>query len=312
MEGEFPTINISDEGRIETPTPVLPVAPKTAAPARIVRTFESDLARVMRDKKGSVIKIAMAEHKRRADEIEFKEKVPKKNIILLFFTLLSVAGGLAFLGFVFINKKTNEISISETKIVPIIFSEKQKDSDITGFSKTKLINKMGELLADTSLRLDTIENVPLLETVGGGSVPISTERFFSLLGTRIPPVLLRSFDSKFMLGIHAFNGNKPFIILKTDFYENAFLGFLKWEKDIPEDLLPFLGIQITGENRYLLDADFEDTIIKNKDARMLKRQDGEPILIYVIPNKETIIITTAEDTLNEVLRRLNAPAGTIK
>ena len=125
-------------------------------------------------------------------------------------------------------------------------------------------------------------------------------------------MLLRSLGPKFMLGVHVFNGNSSFLILKTDFYENAFLGLLKWENEMPEDLLPPLGVKLTNENRYLLDVGFRDITIKNIDSRAILDQSGKAILIYSIPNKDTIVITTGEDTLSEVVNRLNAPQPTIK
>ena len=39
-----------------------------------------------------------------------------------------------------------------------------------------------------------------------------------------------------MIGVYSWNGNQPFIILKTDSYENAFAGMLSWEKNIAGDL----------------------------------------------------------------------------
>ena len=110
-----------------------------------------------------------------------------------------------------------------------------------------------------------------------------------------------------MLGIHAFNGNRAFIILKTDFYENAFLGLLKWENYMAEEMLPLLGVNITSENKYLLDEKFTDTTFKNRDARVLYDNSGSPVLIYSMPQRDPIIITTGEDTLNEVVEKLNAP-----
>ena len=193
----------------------------------------------------------------------------------------------------------------EEKITPLISAEKQKEIEIPGLSDSKIIAKISEEMENRTLRLDTIENIYLTETVGDTKEtmvkgPIATEKLFSVLGTRIPSVLLRSLGPKFMLGVHVFNGNSSFLILKTDFYENAFLGLLKWENDMPGDLLPALGVKLTNENKYLLDIGFRDITIKNIDSRAILDQSGKAILIYAIPNKDTIVITTGEDTLNEI------------
>ncbi|MEK7582081.1 MAG: hypothetical protein AAB488_02000 [Patescibacteria group bacterium] len=319
MEEEQKTINISSDGKIEIPVaaPHANTEGPIVAPSRIIRTFESDIALTMKEKKGSVIKIAIAEQKKKSDEIAEVKSASRKNFILLFLTLLSLLGGLGFIGFVMLEKRGNQVTAIEAKITPLIFSEKQKEVEITGLSELKISAKIREEIESRTLRLDSIENIYITETVGETEEtitkePITTERFFSILGTRIPSVLLRSLDPKFMVGVHAFNGNSAFIILKTDFYENAFLGLLKWERDMPEDILPFLGTKFVNENKYLLDEEFRDITIKNIDSRAILDKNGKAALIYAIPNKETIVITTGEDTLNEVVNRLNAPEPTVK
>ncbi len=274
--------------------------------SRVVRTYEGDLALIMREKKGSVIKIALAEHRKRETEGERAMAAPKKNSIFLFSSLMAIVLSVALLGFVYFAKE-DENGAATIKVESLIFAEKQKAVDASGFSQAKLIAAVKAELGETTLRLDTIENIYFIEGAGAAKEKMPTERFFGILGTRVPAVLLRSLKENFMFGIHAFNGNQPFLILKTDFYENAFLGLLKWESSLASDLLPVFGTKITSENRYLLEKDFQDVTIKNIDARALTDEGGKTVLIYTIPNKETIIIGTAEDTLNEVIGRLNAP-----
>jgi len=321
-EGEQKTISISSEGKINTPTETPKITetittPTSTIPSRVIRTFESDIATAMKEKKGSVIKIAIAEQTKKSSEKEIEGKVSKRNYIFLGLTLISILGGLGFIGFVVWQKIGNEIAPIEAVVAPLIAAEKQKEIEITGLSESKIIAKIDEEMGNRTLRLDTIENIYLTETIGEtkeamAKEPITTEKLFSIIGARIPSVLLRSLGPKFMLGVHVFNGNSSFLILKTDFYENAFLGLLKWENEMPEDLLPPLGVKLTNENRYLLDVGFRDITIKNIDSRAILDQSGKTILIYSIPNKDTIVITTGEDTLSEVVNRLNAPQPTIK
>ncbi|MEK7143303.1 MAG: hypothetical protein AAB756_00570 [Patescibacteria group bacterium] len=274
---------------------------------RAVRTFERDLARVMKEKKGSVIGIAIREQRERENNVEKVEDTPRKKMLLIFFSALAIAGGLAFIGYFFINSNGKDETIGTIKINSLITAESNKEISVDGFSQIKLIKTVVLELASTNLRLDTVLNLYFTETVAGAKQKISTERFFSLLGGRIPPVLLRSLGDNFMFGIHVFNGNQPFIVLKTDFYENAFLGLLKWEGNMVSDILPIFGVRFNDENRYLIDKQFSDGTLKNIDVRKLIDNKGKIILIYAIPNKETIIIATGEDTLSEVVNRLNAP-----
>jgi len=49
---------------------------------------------------------------------------------------------------------------------------------------------------------------------------------------------------------------------------------------------------------------FVDVVIKNKDVRMLTDEYEHPILLYTFADKDTIILTTNEFTLKEILDRM--------
>jgi hypothetical protein len=49
---------------------------------------------------------------------------------------------------------------------------------------------------------------------------------------------------------------------------------------------------------------FSDTILHNKDARVVKDENGKIIFLYSFINSETIVITTNETTLREITTRL--------
>lgn len=272
-----------------------------------VRTYERDLARVMKEKKGSVIGIAIAQQRDRESNIREEEGVPEKNTLFLFFSVIAVVAGLLLLGYFFINTGGKSETAGTLKINSLINAENQKEIKVDDLSQTKLIKAVTQELASSNLRLDTVLDLYFTETTSGAKQKITTEQFFSLLGSRIPPVLLRSLGDNFMFGIHVFNGNQPFIVLKTDFYENAFLGLLKWEDSMTSDLLPLFGIKFDDTSRYLIDKQFTDGTLKNIDVRKLVDKIGKTVIVYAIPNKETIVITTGEDTLSEVINRLNAP-----
>lgn len=289
---------------------ILGVKSNVPSTSSVVRTYEGDLASVMKEKRGSVIKIAVSEQIKK-DLKTFSTQTTthsKTNLIILSIAGILFLSGISFLIFSYLNKKPETITEQIiNNATSIISSENQKEIATIGLSQSKLIKAVGDEVRTSNIRLDTLEEIYLTEEIGGTKQKISTEKFFQILGSRIPSVLLRSLDKNFMLGIHAFNGNQAFLILKTDFYENAFLGLLKWENDMPGELLSLLGVNINADNRYLLDKEFTDTTFKNRDARALFDNNGNPVLIYSMPQRDTIIITTGEDTLNEVINKLNAP-----
>jgi len=320
MEKEA-TISISPDGKLEEksfpaaparPAPVVTSVPTpTTPPSRVVRTFERDIANAMRENKGSVTSVALAEKRRQERGGGFTAAPSNKKLFIALgigaaFTVALAGGYFAFSG-----PSKEELRKFENIPPPLIAVEKRNAIPADNFSQLKLITALKAAAGDTSLRLDTIQETYFTTTTsnpeGDLTEKVPTERFFRLLGARIPAILLRSLNQDFMFAVHAFNGNQSVLILKTDFYENAFLGLLNWERYMAQDLLPALGTTFTDENRYLVTKTFEDLTIKNTDVRALTTNEGKIVLVYALPRRDTIIITTSEDTFTEVLARMNAP-----
>lgn len=141
---------------------------------------------------------------------------------------------------------------------------------------------------------------------------VTSNKFLEKLATRAPEELIRSIDDIFMYGIYALSSNQPFIIFKIGYYQNAFAGMLKWEKDMQEDIVSLFvkkGQMIEAETtEELINAtsSFADAIVKNKDARVLRNESGEIIFLYTFPDKDTLVMTTNADTLEQVTKRLLA------
>ncbi|MBX4215509.1 hypothetical protein KW797_01015 [Candidatus Parcubacteria bacterium] len=315
MEGEGTTISISPEGKLEEKSPPKPpaqaggAARSVPAATRVVRTLERDMAAAMRDGKGSVVSVALAEQRRRdAKEGTNEGAPPKKRLFLIIGVGAVLIGITAWVGYALATRPTAaEIKATQNIPAPLVFVERRRAIAADNFSQAKLIAAAKASEKNDTLRLDTIEETYFTLTAGDVTEKMTTERFMRTLGTRIPPVLVRSLGPDFMFGVHSFNGNAGFLILKTDFYENAFLGLLNWERDMAQDILPLFGTTFGDDNRYLTLKDFKDMTVKNLDARVLTTTAGDIALIYAFPKKDTILITTSEDTFNEVVNRLNAP-----
>jgi len=303
------TINVSEEGKIEQANAP---APQNVA-SRVVRTLEGDIASAMKEKKGSVVSIAIAEQKKREKEFHFEGEDKGKNSFFLFVSLTALAGGLILFGFVFIGGIGTKETSPELKTPALVLAEKEKLVEIVNATRSKIIAEVSKEIGQSQLKLDTVERVRFIEISGEIKTEMGTGRFLSVMGTHMPGILERSLSKEFMLGIHSWDGNQPFLVFKTDFYENAFLGLIRWERDMAEDLLPLFSKTLSEENKYLLEKDFLDVVVKNRDARVLYDNNGSISLIYTIPDKQTVIIATHEDTLIEVIDRLSAEnVGTVK
>jgi len=258
-----------------------------------VRTFKADIEKTIKSENISLSDVALAEEKRRRSLNLGEMTAPTQNwswkmgagigvVILLGLLILSKVANL-------LDSSPKNGSMSFGLPAPIIPADDSKEIQPQDLKVEVLQSnqKMGQLRY-----LYFTENKALLET----------SRFFNNLETSIPSAFLRNLDREFMLGTYQ---NKGFLILKTKSYELAFSGMLEWEKNMADDLLPILsGRKVTGS--------WEDRVVKNRDARVLKEDSGNLALIYAFLNRNTLLIAPDETIFSEALSRFNAPRSVIR
>jgi len=125
---------------------------------------------------------------------------------------------------------------------------------------------------------------------------------------------LRSLNPQWMLGNYAGNdGAIPFIILKDNFFQNAYAGMIAWEKSMADDLAPIFGYSSatsdsngtsTVASYFGIQGTWQDGVIMNKDIRSFEKPDGTVLLLYSFVDNGTIVITTDPAALTEILNRL--------
>jgi len=320
-EIEKDSLPVVKENIVEKEKPKQKVNPIMGAKTSIIkplRTYKDDIIEAIRRKKASLVTIVAAEQKERAKKAPLAPDLPShetrgKFIVIIISVALIVAGISSIVFFYFLN--TQKTAPKELGVSALVFSESEKEFEIIDLVGNDLINSLYAEKERDSITLNTIQHVYITKETLLGKRLIDTQDFFDMLQTQIPKPLLRSFESKFMLGIHAFNGNQPFFILKTKAFDNAFAGMLDWEETISRDLAPLFGPPINkslialegGRAIPTIDtAIFTDTIIKSRDARILLNEQGKIALLYSFIDKETVILTTNEHTFNEIVTRLSS------
>lgn len=283
------------------------------APEKIIRTYMSDMASVVRQNEVSVIKVALEEQKKREREDEFIkiEGTPKKKIFWAVGGMIILLGAFILSYFVFQKDKEKDIppvvaKPSET----LVSSEGSTDIDITNTTNK---NDFSNILAqELSVRnaTESIKEISLTQRKNEEKNLFSLENLFSLIEASIPGQLLRSFSGDYMLGsytpISAYDKNHLFLIIKINDYNQAYAGMLEWEKTMLDDLYSFFQINITNENKELFEKPFRDIIIKNKDVRILYTNEGADVLLYLFPNKNTLVITDNQEAIKQIIERLLA------
>ncbi|PIP73618.1 MAG: hypothetical protein COW88_01230 [Candidatus Lloydbacteria bacterium CG22_combo_CG10-13_8_21_14_all_47_15] len=281
-----------------------------------VRTLQSDIADVLKSGKVSKADVVLAEERRRrkrgtqSESTPEERKADRKSIIIGWSALSLLVIGIGVVSFAFFESRPDKqtVTVQPPLVVPrLIFVSEQQGFDITGKDREEILKNFAVIRKMFDLRLNTIAQIYIVRDIVGIRELVPADRFLSDIAEHMPSALGRSLTGEYMYGIHAFNGNTPFLILKIEFFENAFASMLRWEKDIVEDIMPIFGVSPVPA--WMFGASFEDMTYKNRDIRVIRDQMNEAALIYAFTDRGTLLITTDIDTFDEVAARLVTPVA---
>jgi len=305
----------------EAPTPV-----DTDA-VQPLETYQKDIESVVQDKSVSVLSIATAEAERRAkigDEGPEDPATKRSNFIR---NVAFIGGGLLLLvvasgALAYLVSRTSPVAPAQdvSANTPFISVDGIKNITITADEKrdTVLANINAARQA-TALSLGLIEQLVVSEssTTANGTVadPLSADDFFNLMAPDAPAALNRSIE-QYLLGVHVYDGNQPFIIAHVDSYEDAYAAMLGWENNIQRDLSPVFDYTptkhipeqnistTTSTLSPATSSNFVDKILENEDTRALVNNYGDVYLLWTFLDRNTLVITTNDATLREIISRL--------
>lgn len=315
------------------------------APAPMVRTFRNDVENAIMHNKTSVVSALAAEENRRAKAASNNLRGHRKALLspsaylLIGMSIMLIVGGVVGVGAYFYLRGADRV-VPQESIPSFIFLEKNEQLDVTGKTRGELVGQLVYYRDQADVRLGAITGLyPTIRTQnaqGGESVTLlDAPTFMGMLDTDAPQSLLRNLQKEMLIGIHEFDGNQPFFIFKTNAFQLVYAGMLEWENSMNLDLYPLFGPIVTQEPteevRVPLDvasttasdtapvevpaapaspgprvATFEDTIVGNVEARVLRNAQGDIVLLWALPDPETLIITTNEYTLREIRERMTA------
>jgi hypothetical protein len=318
-----------------------------------LRTYQGDMAEFIKEKNESVMTVTLKEKKRKEEKEEEKKKeekleedlktvetgakqsaLPQKtksknfktNILVVFFSLLLLAGGVVASIYIFKLLETEPISeiVIKTAIIP--YNSSAKLSNVT---KENLRSELAGLPLSNGINVVEISNV--------GGLPIQIAKdFFGLLGVSLPNALTRTLRSDYVVGVISKDAvNQPFLIITVDDFGRAFSAMLDWEKSMAGDLaflnfvvqiplVPKVDIinnasstatttlaasstkSVTNTTEKVQISSIEgpftwkDIIIKNKDTRGLVNKYNQVKIAYTFLDKNTILIVSDIGMIGEI------------
>ncbi len=271
---------------------------------RRLRTYQGDIATIMKSKQISEAEIVMAEQKKQYADDSHKKKLDTRarNDALKNILTVCIAIGLVAVGgyslYYILSRPDTVKSNAIDPIRPIFADEEIRVNLPSSTTRRDIISSIRGAAAKTTGVDSVITHVNLVETGVLGTSPLSTSRFFQIIDTHVPASLVRSLNSSFMVGSYK---KKPFMIFTTTFFESSFASMLEWETQIQPDMGPLF---ITESTSPMAANKFEDSVIRNKDARVLRDEVGNVLFLYSFPDREHLLIVANEATLSEVLARL--------
>lgn len=256
-----------------------------------IRTYASDMSKVIRSRGETLSSIVAAQQENQPrEQTPARAPLSQRTIFILGGALLFVVLGIVLIGTVmFLTRADEEVpSVSQSIIFP------NKTVSVSVLPGDDLIEALAIERAQATLSLGEIERIVVTQN----GVALPPQELALRLG--LPSALAREVVD-LMVGVHSFDRNQPFLILEVGAYDRSFNALLTWERDMGRSLGDFF--KPVSATSAAPNTVFADEIIRNNDVR--KSQALWPLL-YTFPTRTTIVITTNEFTLREVITRLGS------
>lgn len=272
-----------------------------------VRTYATDIGEMMKKEKGSVIKIALAEQKRRDEYKKKTDPTATRNIVVIMFGFILIVGGIMIFIYSIINRaKPIPVTNYAQTFPSFIFTENQVQIDMTELNRTELVNAIKVQVENTTLGAETINNLFVSYRSGKTQSQVPATVFLQKLGIEVPDMLFQNLYPAFSLGVYnQAEGNDLFMLFRIKDFNDTFLAMRDWEATMLTELVRLYDIDTSEYGKDIFNKDFETQTLFNKEARLLRDEDGQVILSYIFLDTRTVMITTDTDSVEEVINRLN-------
>lgn len=290
-----------------------------------IRTYESDVAEALAKQQATLATMAIAESQKKTGSETISNKPPSqigKKIFVSLLSIIFVAAGTAGAYYLYLQSPL----VPDPRAVPVIKIQSLVTPDIHqtlkfgNINRESLISTINSEFNKYSLEPGAILELIPGQEIGSTTVRMTGSQFIETTGLRMPDILKRSLTDQWMLGVYSgtdlsMTQNFPFILFKTDFFQNAFAGMLRYEPDMIDDLSRILdyedkariedNISTTSIASFFgIRGNFEDRVILNRDVREFISERGELLFLYTFIDKDTLLITTSEVVIPAIIERI--------
>jgi len=275
---------------------------KSEISGKVVQTYAEDMAKVIEDGTEGLVKKMIHGEEQHQEEKKNLSPESKKNKLFMFVGVLLIFLALTTLFYFILFKSENNTISVEKQFTPIIFHDRSTFVEILGFNKDEIKQTVLNQISATEVKNGGVEGIYLIEN---GKI-IGLRRFISMIeGNFVPDSNIFLVHDNFLMGVVNADIKGFFILLKVRSTADIFESLRAWEGKMFFDLYKFLGIELSKETNYLLTKNFENGIVENKNSRILYDKDGEIVLMYILADDNSIIITNTQSAAHEILLRLS-------
>ena len=185
----------------------------------------------------------------------------------------------------------------------IIFADQTNFLPVDGLTKEKIAETISNQANNTKVKTGGMEGIYLTEN----QKVIGFKQFATFMKSNLTTDQLSLISDNFLLGVlNEKNTKDLFMFLKVKSFSDIFPVMQNWESKMLYDLHGFFGVKLSPETNYLFTKSFEDGIVANKNARILRDNNGQIVLMYVFADDNSIVITNSENAVSEIILRLNS------
>jgi hypothetical protein len=275
-----------------------PIESTAIPPKKVIETLATDMAGVLGDESGGVVKKIIAAEEAREAEKNTLSPESKENRIYIALGSIFITISLVTFGYLFFKEKGRTVDVA-TPVDPMIFIDKIVFMDATELAKDDVVNSMIKEMLAPDIGNGAIEGVYLKKN----SMILGLRGFLNLMGSSLVLPANNVIDDNFLLGFLNDEGRGPFILIKVNSIPDVFNTFRTWEGKMYPELGNLLGMTERLESSAVAEK-FVDGFIENKNARFLYKNDGSIALVYALADEHHIVIANSTEAVREIIFRL--------
>ncbi len=271
---------------------------------KAVQTYAEDMAEVIADGSGGLIKNIIHEEEDREKEKELISPESTRNKLFAAFGSLLILASVGLVGFFFMNQLPSRVEV-ETPFTSMIFNDATGFIEVASLSKDQIIQSVRKEVETKEVKLGGVDGIYL--TLNNNIIGL--RKFNELMKGSLNVELNTFVDDNFLLGfVNGVDGRDAFMLIKMRSFTDIFEDMKDWENKMFSDMHDLFGIPLSSSTAPLLTKNFENSIVQNKNARVLYQTDAEGkntiAMMYVFVDDTHLVITRNESTVREIITRL--------